>query len=374
MTNYSKVQLISYGAVTSAITQVLDDNSQNYVRDAEIRANTLCSVAGWVENHLSGDLGGDDTLKVLVAPEFYFRYGGPSRDADTLRSSYPNGDQILANLMGGTFKPFFEQDRFTDWLVIGGSMFWHRSGESDHDLLFNTTLAMKGGRYGGLLPQEEADNGDPLKIPTMGWASTNQKQLMSNIDYSMSQDRRDWDAAINPMYKPVLGDWEWWRWHMFNVHGVEKCDGTPLTFGLEVRLEHAAHLNSEGQPERGGVLRTLEHDWEQRLHDRNPQERAPDVDVALVTSCGMSLLPATGVTARMDGLAMLCDGMQPPQGAPWPKSACARITGIDPGGRRQISAIPRSGGPKEVPDELQLGSREQHDPKDTVAVWEPHVI
>ncbi|WP_026422363.1 hypothetical protein [Actinokineospora inagensis] len=357
MPNYRNIQLISYGSVTSTPTPVLTGDEPNRFReDLKVRGETLCGVADWAAGAFQ--LGDADTLKVFVAPEFYFRYGGPSQPATALGDSYPNGEALLPGLIEEVLKPFFAADRFADWIVIPGTMFWHK-GTQDDPSYFNTTAVVNGGPDTALTPAERAANANPTALATVGAATTNQKALMSTIDYAIGVDRTQWDAALNPMFRLSFRGAEFWRWHTFAVHGKHGPDGRPLVFGLEVCLEHIAAY--AGTNANLGLLRTME----------NLVPDQPEIDIHLVTSCGMSLDPAFGITAREDGYAMICDGMNPGiPPVPWPRTDVQRVTAVERDGRRTVAHATRVLDTQLVPPALQVGGAGTHTPPDTVAVWE----
>jgi hypothetical protein len=366
MPNYTGIQIIGYGSVTSQPTQVLPSTALNaYQQDAESRAKTLCQVAEWTRTTFTQKLGDSRTLKVFIAPEFYFRYGGPSKPPAALGNSYPNGEQLLPNVVEKVLRPFFATESYADWLIVPGTMFWHKSAAdsgTNHPTYFNTVLTIRGGAGADLTPEERAANTQPCQVPTMGGLSTNQKRLMSSIDYALTEDRSEWDAALNPMFAPILGDWDWWRWHTFKVQGAAGPSGAPIVFGLEVCLEHMDAGEASGL----GVLRTFAQHYPS--HCSGP---VPAIDVQLVTSCGMSLQPGLGIAAKIGGLAILCDGMQPPGGATWPNINCARVIGIDEHETHNtaLAAVPLV--TQRLPDPLQIGvAGQRHTPPDAVSVWE----
>jgi hypothetical protein len=374
MPKYNKVQVIGYGSVTSAPTQVLEGNTNSpFRKDAETRARTLCDVARWTRETFGDAIEGPDTLKVFVAPEFYFRFGGPSQSDEMLRNSYPNGDILLPNITEEILRPHFSAQEYADWLIVPGSMFWHKTPQESgttHPTYFNTVLVLRGGPGSELTPEERSRNQQDCSVPMMASLSTNQKQLMSNIDYAFGQSGRDharWDAALNPMFQPILDDWDWWRWHAFTVQGVAGPGGRPVVFGLEVCLEH---IDSTDAPGGLGVLRTLEQNYSS--HCPGP---VPQVDVHVVTSCGMSLDPADGVTARVNGIAAICDGMEPDPDAvdaPWPTSSCLRVDSITTSRARRTSAAGQPMLTHQIPANLQVGIVGQlHRPADAVAVSQP---
>ncbi|WP_156757113.1 hypothetical protein [Actinokineospora pegani] len=371
MTNYTKIQFIGYGVQTSTLTQVIPTGTADpYTADATTRAKALCAAADFVRNDQSSRIGGDNTLKVFVAPEFFFRYGGPAQGATPVLDSYPNGDAVLPEITEKVLKPFFQTKEFNNWLVVPGTMFWHRPAADSgtgYPLYFNTVLALRGGVPTELSEAEQEGNRDPASLPTVVSATTNQKQLMSHIDYDGSAPgtNTNRDAALNAAYQQVMGDWEFWRWHAFAVHGVNDSNGDPITFGLEVCLEHMRRLGHRMSGP--GVLRHMETLWPAQT-----REPMPKVDVHLVTSCGMELDAQDGITARVGGYAAICDGMRPGAGAVWPTTDVQRVTAVEASGVRRTNDVRPGPRNMELPVGLQLCLPGQAaTPKDSVAIWEP---
>jgi hypothetical protein len=368
MPNYHEIQVIGYGSVTSTPTQVLPDTTVNdFKADALARANTLCAVADWAKKTFDAKLGGSEVLKIFIAPEFYFRYGGPSQPPETLGDSYPNGDALLPEISEKVLLPFFASPRYADWLIVAGTMFWHRSAQQSDSVgyptYFNTVLAIRGGPSATLSAEERSMNGQRCQVPTMTGMSTNQKKLMSWVDYAPFDDRRLWDAALNPMFRPILYDWDWWRWHAFKVHDADGPTGKPIVFGLEVCLEHA-----EATPgSKLGVLRMIQQQY--GSHCPGP---VPQIDVHLVTSCGMTLQPNVGVAARVNGIATICDGAQPPGGTTWPNANSARVISIGMDGTHNTVPDGWPMATQDLPDDLQVGvPGQRHTPEDAVSVGYP---
>jgi hypothetical protein len=202
-------------------------------------------------------------------------------------------------------------------------------------------------------------------VPTMGRFTTNQKALMSQIDWSLERgaDKAKWDAALNKMFHPVLTDFEYLRWHRFMARGKGNSGGEPIVFGVEVCLEH---VNSRvSNQENVGVLRALQ----------NLQPKLPASDVHVVTSCGMSLNPDAGVTTSRCGVAMICDGMRPDtdcRGYQWPTADVRKTAAVFGSGERLLSASANRVGTYELPEQLQIGEPfDSRTPKDAVSIWEP---
>jgi hypothetical protein len=370
MPNYHRIQFIGYGCVTSEPTRVLEANTNSpFRKDAETRARTLCDVADWTREAFDDAIEGPDTLKVFMAPEFYFRFGGPATSDRMLRDSYPDGDILLPNITGEILRRRLTRPEYTDWLIVPGTMFWHQPAadpDATHPTYFNTVLVVRGGPAGELTPEDTAGNERARAVPMMAGLSSHQKQLMSTIDYAQGQagvDNARWDAALNPMFQPVPGDWDWWRWHAFTVQGVTGPSGRPITFGLEVSVEHVDG-NEPGGP---GVLRTLE-----RNYSRHCQGPVPRIDVHLVPSCGTSLDPAVGVTARVNGVAAICDGTAPKTDAPWPTAYCERVDGITATRARVTSPAGEPMLTRQLPAHLQVGAvGHRHDPPDAIGLSQP---
>jgi len=194
MPNYKNIQLIAYGVVTSAPTQVLPDGSEpnRYRADAMFRAERLCEVADWVGTTNTAALSDPSTLKVFVVPEFYFRFGGPADPPNTLENSYPNGELLLPNITEEILKPNFATAAYNDWMIVAGTMFWHRSASDSggrHPTYFNTVLTLRGGTDTQLTPEERNANADPMTVPTMGASASNTNALMSRIDHALNIDK-----------------------------------------------------------------------------------------------------------------------------------------------------------------------------------------
>jgi hypothetical protein len=368
MRNYDQVQLVAYGTVTSAPVRVLpsgEPGKTDYTADLTMRGATLCKVADWIRVNHSAAVDDPTVLKVLVVPEFYFRFGGPvaaGAPPDTLNNSYPNAQNKIANLIGDVLVPHFSTDAWNDWVIVAGSVFWHvpaADTPNHQDAYLNTSIVINGGE----LPEDEPDtNDDPATVPTMGRFSTNQKALMSHIDWSIERgnDRRAWDAALNPMFLTVLGDPTYLRWHRFNVGGKGNRAGRPVVFGVEVCLEHVK-AGAYRAPN-AGVLRVL----------RAAEPALPAPDVHVLTSCGMALDPASGVATDAGGIAMSCDGNRARAGARWPRADVRETEEVLTNGQRLLSASANIEARFDLPDNLQVGAPyDTRTPKDAVSIWAP---
>lgn len=365
MKYYDKVQLVAYGTATSQITRVLPPDppeKTDYQADMDQRATTLCDVARHILTHGGSELAGPDTVKVLVAPEFYFRFGGPLAAGvapSVLDNSYPHAVNMITKMIDDILVPEFTNTDWNDWIIVAGSVFWHDLVDDDSSpgakkpAFLNTSIVINGGDLSDDQPGSDT-------VPTMNRFSTNQKALMSNIDWLLAggYDPRKFDAALNPMYKSILSDAEYLRWHRFKARGKGNSrNSSPIVFGVEVCLEHEAA--GWGRRPNLGVLRLMTDD----------QPPAPDVQV--VTSCGMRLNPSIGVATQAEGVAMLCDGMQVSPGYRWPSASVSMTEKVTLDGVRLLSevSVPQS---FTLPDELQVGYPfGTRTPKDAVSIWTP---
>jgi len=395
MPRYQKIRFVTYDTVTANPTRLLPDGADNgYRTDAHIRAVTLTNVADWTRRKFTAaDIPGH-TLNVFVAPEFFFRYGGPSDPDEALRDSYPNGDATLPDLVDAVLRPRLAGQEWADWLFVPGTMFWHRPpcAEDPGPRYFNTVPVVRGGPRVDVTGRSRAIDRDPGRVPVMGGGSLNEKRLMSPIDYarcgvgsgsgvgfgvgsgvgsgvgfgvgSVRQDRLNEDLRLIP------DDWEWWRRHVFSVQDVLRSDGTPLVFGVEVCLEHTVAEGDAGP----GVLRTL-CDADLARDQGRPGEggwtdEPPEIDVQVLTACGRPLDQERGVAARVKGYVVRCDGTQPADEADWPVTAADldRVTAVAPDGRRRTRPV-NGRQDTELPLSLQLPVRARRRDKDHVTTW-----
>lgn len=297
MPQYSKIQFIAYevptlqlaaaGSFAKPTTPVAQTDPLYHTwnladDDARNRVLRLYKTVEYARTQGAADLGGGDTLKIFVAPEFYFR-DASSKEGYTSQS-------VVTNLYAALLSAF-RQDVYKDWLIVPGSIFWSQT--TPQPAYFNTVMVIRG-RAADLAP-----SGSASAVPVVTNGTTNQKALMSHIDYSLKIDKRRDDAAINPHFAPIFGDWAWQKAHLFTVQDIAGPSGKLLTFGLEVCLEH---VQASPTLTTTGVLRNVLNQWTQK--ETAP---LPVVDVHLLTSCGMDLKPSE-VCAKVGGYALSCDG------------------------------------------------------------------
>ncbi len=306
MPQYSKLQLVAYEALTLSLsapgniavpsatgsTDPLLDTRHLSNADARNRLSRFYQVIEHARTTGAAKLGGSDTLKVCIAPEFYFRDAG-SNEGYT--------DQSIVNNLFAAMLSMFKQDNYKDWLFVPGSIFW--SNTTPQPAYFNTVCVVR-----GRSADFPSGTGTTTGIPVVKNGTTNQKALMSRIDYGFDPatghpiDKRTDDGAVNVHFSPIIGDWLYKKGHVFEVQDILGPKGKPLVFGLEVCLEHAAHLVG-AIPTDGGVLKETLGEWSKN----EAATPVPAIDVHILTSCGMEVeLPS--VCARAGGYVLWCDG------------------------------------------------------------------
>src|SRR5262245_33039639 len=115
--------------------------------DAQNRVQRLLDVFNWAVESIPYDKLGykqkpdqhsadqTETLKVFIAPEFYFRSTADGYSWNT-----------LTNILG-CLKQSFGDWRFDDWLIVPGTICSHQDPEkSDKGTFFNTASVIRGGR------------------------------------------------------------------------------------------------------------------------------------------------------------------------------------------------------------------------------------
>lgn len=312
MPNYTKVQFVSYQTPTVMLNSpgvfeipAPKDRLGHPLThawhlkndDARNRVLRFYEAAEFSRKKGAAALGGRDTLKIFIAPEFYFR------DAVSLDSYH--GPEIVTNIYAALLAAF-AQPEYEDWLVIAGSIFWHQRAPGL--TYFNTVCTIRGGASTSAAGRSPGNRG----IPHVMNGTTNLKALMSHIDYAFNPitgekiDKRRDDAAINPYFSPIFGDWAWQKEHLFTVRDFYGPTGKLLVFGLEVCLEHAHYAPGEEFEKHRGALKYALLEWE----EKEPETPWPMIDIHMVTSCGMELIPSN-VCAKVGGHAMICDGSYP---------------------------------------------------------------
>lgn len=217
------------------------------------------------------------TLKIFMAPEFYFR---------GYRGAYAFDDyqDVVERL-----RKMVEGDRWKDWLFVFGTVLATWEDPQDKKLINNVALLQKGGPG--------------------GWTRAVVKELKSHIDfignpgvekvknthvYAKPKTRlgalQDSDVEHPQTGKPTLGGWssntgagKEHQKYEYDGRGIFTEDG--ITFGVEICRDHL----------------------KQRLRKSPPEWSQGYVQVQLITSAGASI-KAESTVAIKGGIVFNCDG------------------------------------------------------------------
>ncbi|MEO6278184.1 hypothetical protein [Roseateles sp.] len=240
--------------------------------DLQSRAQRMVNALYWAAQTFANAPGMHDpsTLKVFIAPEFYFRCASPDEVHDhefqrnTSFGSYPERARFeLAEALYGAIQ---SSPLFADWVLVAGTVCSVLPPVDERMNLLNTAIMLRGQRAA-------ADASVPYVLM--------EKHYISNIDGPPQGNHANLDPTtvfsfhLNP--DQVLDNLIHW-------------DG--MTVGLEVCLDHALQ-----------VLVNAVNILQQSV---GPDARQPDVQ--LVTSCGMNVVPYS-VAVQDGGLVLLTDGM-----------------------------------------------------------------
>jgi hypothetical protein len=241
--------------------------------DARIRLKRLASVVDLAKTQITagGRADNANTLKVFLAPEFYFRPPATT-GADYTGNTYPV--QVSTQMFDALNQMFVAAD-FADWLFVCGTLMWNtRADPRREPLYFNTAIIVRGGQA------------DTLQVV--------EKRIPSNIDglpQPMAPAKFGGPLAgpgYDPTVKLFFEKWSQRKRRIFRVDGV--------TCGVEVCLDHLDSPNCR-------VLRRVIVDW-----DATDPLPLPDVQLHLLPAGGMTIKPSS-VAAKVNGYILRNDGL-----------------------------------------------------------------
>ncbi|HKE96225.1 MAG TPA: hypothetical protein VKB34_18090 [Povalibacter sp.] len=203
------------------------------------------------------------TLKVFVAPEFYFKGPDPNEVAPYGSFSINSMTNILEALKGiGAPGP--------DWIVFAGSVVFYLPEK----------LPAYKHADGSPLSDKESVYANVAPVITQGALTYVLKHEVSSIDGPPPSRA----ASKSDIYRPLVDNWTEQKARFITVGN--------RTIGLEVCLDH--HTSELG--------RAI------NAYPANESGRAPPaIDIHLVTACGMSLKTPK---SRDNGYVLLCDGIR----------------------------------------------------------------
>jgi hypothetical protein len=235
----------------------------NVPDDARKRLKRFAGVVNFAANRLRSLGDNANTLKIFIAPEFYFR---PPRTLgpDFYHDTYP---QTHAFAIFNALDTMFVHHDFQHWLFVPGTVLWNTSIDVRvPTVYFSTIVHVRGGRQNALRLIE--------------------KRLVSDLDGVPL----DSEPAMNPNLTPIFQDWQVRKQHVFEV------DGVPL--GLEVCLDHHDY-------EFGRVLKRILAAW------RGREGTHKQISLHLLPAGGMNIVD-NSVAARVNGFILRNDGLYNP--------------------------------------------------------------
>ena len=260
------------GNASPAVATIPVPALPNPLPDWHVRLLRLAAAVDLARQNLgAGDNA--NTLKVFVAPEFYFRPPAAGR-ADYANDTYPQADMLS---IWGVLDTMFANVLFADWLIVPGTVMWNRhvptAADAQRRNYFNSVLYVRGGA-----------------------AQTTrliEKQLPSGIDGIPRAYAPGNDALLKPIYQ----DWRVRAEHIIRVDGKD--------YGVEVCLDH---YNSNSCR----VLKQVLYEWPGRYGDLSNAQRAalvrnPELALHILTAGGMPL-EMRSVAARVGGYILRNDG------------------------------------------------------------------
>ncbi len=258
--------------------------------DARKRLQRLAGVVNLAANRLAGIGDNPNTLKIFMAPEFYFRplttMGG-----NYYSGTYPVQDvgEVLQALAG-----MFVHADFRDWLFVPGTILWNtRADVTRPPLYFNTLVHVQGGQQNALNVIEKNHPSGIDGMPVVGIPAR-------DVHYALFHNS--------------------WRNRKKRVALVS---GTP--HGFDVCLDHQV-----GPAFR--ILKGVLHDWQ--ANEGNLQ----NVSLHLLCAAGMNIQPQS-VAARANGYILRNDGIANP-GARSELCQVQRYEAPDPLGVGLLPATP----------------------------------
>ncbi|MDA8523658.1 hypothetical protein [Acidovorax sp. NCPPB 4044] len=241
--------------------------------DLQARAQRLVNVLYWTASTYQNQDGMSDsrTLKVFIAPEFYFRKASRQETdqarflRDTTFGSYPeHARYALSEVLYAATQ---NSPLFRDWVIVAGTVCSVLPMQEPHRLnLLNTAIMLRGSRA-------RPDESVPYILM--------EKHYISHID----GPPEDWHANLDPSttYSFQLNPDQ----HLDNLIYWDR-----MSVGLEVCLDHAKQVVVNAMNTLGQTL--------------GPQATA--LDLQLVTSCGMAIVQQA-VAVGDGSLIFLTDGM-----------------------------------------------------------------
>ncbi|MCG8433118.1 MAG: hypothetical protein MJA83_03685, partial [Gammaproteobacteria bacterium] len=333
--NYEKIQVIAYQIPTDipsdpainfpmkydplantdyprvpADNEVLSKNS-----DALNRLKLLAQTVNFARTALKEKNNGmevDNTLKIFMAPEFFFRpreVKDPHAPNIELPRSYTA--EVKTEIVKA-LRAMFIGDAYKNWLIVPGTIVWTTTGKSlykgyedknildgeelqpedvEAQIIMNSVVAVKGGDLTNVKDEEEevheGQEGDEKKDAVVPWT------IAHKINYADTDLKKDADQ-YDPLKKDslalskIVGSYE------HKKSSIKEIDR--LNIGLEVDKDHFIDLH---------VLKSTNRKRYEKEHE--VIHEFPVIDLHLLVACGQEIIETSVAAAkgryilRMDG-------------------------------------------------------------------------
>lgn len=256
----------------------LKDENAKISADAKVRIQRLVGVMLKAAEYISAT-DSSKTLKVFIAPEFYFR--PPNSEVAYTMDEYRRIKSVLRSTIDN-------YKAFVNWLIVPGTIMWIMDKgdaskskraidpKSTKVIYFNTSLYIK--RYS-----------NPFKSPESKVIEKYEASQIDGLPLDQSAPKE------YPKYQSPAKV----RKHLFTLNGVK--------FGLEICLEHGYGAPDPSKKDPGYSVRILK-----KYIAGNPEsDYADGVDLHLLTAGGMPLNPES-VVSKTNGYIFRADGYVSP--------------------------------------------------------------
>jgi hypothetical protein len=208
-----------------------------------------------------------DTLKVFVAPEFYFR---PATPKNAYSYSSQERDLIL-EILGH----MFVNVKYKHWLIIPGTIIANLVRASGDQYFYNTAPVIAGGRSKLLTAVEKHQPSTIDGVPVTGGIANPNCRENTFLDFYSS--------------------WPQQKKRVFSYGGLQ--------FALDICLDHAGPgLNRDRRFE---IVDT--HRMAKRVASRIHNEEGTEIDLHILTAGGMNI-DQDSIAAKVNGYILRADG------------------------------------------------------------------
>ena len=263
------------GDLCDAIDDIPVPENLGLSDDAKKRLRRLAAVVEKAHSELVGDQ--DTTLKVFMAPEFYFR---PEAATNSHTYSQEERGKILAAL-----GLMFKDAKFDHWLIVPGTVLANIPvvplTNPKTYYYYNTAIAIQGGTNCKLTAIEKQQPSSIDGVPVNGGITSTTV------------------AAGN--YKEHFEQWSQRKQRMFRVGGIQ--------MGLDICLDHCgpAAFNPAGAVVIQDTLRVTKRVVNEFLAQPPLPAPLPELSLHLLTAGGMPVVPQS-LAAKNGGYMLRTDG------------------------------------------------------------------